>query len=230
MSTTTQWFCSNKPSSPLMWRRARRRSSSCTSGISSSSADWSPARHARSNRVNSPGRGRAVDRQAHGRLQDLPILRFPLLVFEPPSRLLHVRAAACGPAEVSGALETPPLFMGLVSVAIGARCEAQPATPWDGEMPFDAAAGFRPASSFEGGLNRGRALPLGDSPVARRDRGDVRSNCVHERQAPVVSRPRRWSAIRGSDGHQSRPARRDWPTRRQDGQDCAARTRTSARG
>lgn len=45
-----------------------------------------------------------------------------------------------------------PLFMGLVSLAIGARCEAQPANPWDGEMPLDAIARLRPASSLEAGL------------------------------------------------------------------------------
>jgi hypothetical protein len=39
--------------------------------------------------------------------------------------------------------------MGLVSISIGARCEAQPANPWDGEMPFNAVARLRPASSFE---------------------------------------------------------------------------------
>jgi hypothetical protein len=39
--------------------------------------------------------------------------------------------------------------MGLVSIAIGARCEAQPANPWDGGMPFDAIARLRPASAFE---------------------------------------------------------------------------------
>jgi hypothetical protein len=44
------------------------------------------------------------------------------------------------------------LFMGLVSIAIGVRCQAQPANPWEGEMPFDAVARLRPASSFEAGL------------------------------------------------------------------------------
>jgi len=44
------------------------------------------------------------------------------------------------------------LFMGLVSICIGARCEAQPANPWHGEMPFDAVARLRPASSFEAAM------------------------------------------------------------------------------
>jgi hypothetical protein len=39
--------------------------------------------------------------------------------------------------------------MGLVSICIGARCEAQPANPSDVAMPFDAVARLRPASSFE---------------------------------------------------------------------------------
>jgi len=42
--------------------------------------------------------------------------------------------------------------MGLVSIFIGARCEAQPANPWHGEMPFATAARLRPASSFEAAM------------------------------------------------------------------------------
>lgn len=42
--------------------------------------------------------------------------------------------------------------MGLVSLCIGARCEAQSVNPRDGETAFDAVARLRPASSFEAGL------------------------------------------------------------------------------
>ena len=45
-----------------------------------------------------------------------------------------------------------PLFMGLVSIFIGARCEAQPANPGGSEIPFDAIARLRPASSFEAAM------------------------------------------------------------------------------
>ena len=42
--------------------------------------------------------------------------------------------------------------MGLVSISIGARCEAQPANPSDGALPFDAVVRLRPASSFEAAM------------------------------------------------------------------------------
>jgi hypothetical protein len=61
-------------------------------------------------------------------------------------------AAASGPAEVIGARRLRPLFIGLVSLAIGARCEARPANPQDSRMPFDAVARLRPASAFEADL------------------------------------------------------------------------------
>ena len=44
------------------------------------------------------------------------------------------------------------LAMGLVGISIDARCEAQPANPGQGDVPFDAIGRLRPASSLEAAM------------------------------------------------------------------------------